>query len=105
MTHWIAILGVGLGSYALRVVPLLVLDRVRLSPRAEELVGHAGLAALAALVALSTRSAATGGAAPAALGAVAVAIVAARRWSSMLPVVAAGGAMYAALRLGLATVG
>ena len=42
---------VGLGSYLLRVVPFLLVDRVRLSPRTERLLGHAVLAAMAGLLA------------------------------------------------------
>ncbi|MGZ4616512.1 MAG: AzlD domain-containing protein [Actinomycetes bacterium] len=42
---------VGLGSYLLRVVPLLLVDRVRLPPRTEQLLGHAVLAAMAGLLA------------------------------------------------------
>jgi branched-subunit amino acid transport protein len=50
MTMMATILLVGLGSYALRLVPLLLVDRVKLSPRAEELLGHAVLAAMTALL-------------------------------------------------------
>jgi branched-subunit amino acid transport protein len=100
VSTWIALLGVGLGSYAFRVVPLLVLDRASLSPRVEALVGRAGLAAITALIALSTQSAAAGGAAPEALAGVGVGAVASARRAPMLLVVAAGGAMYAAVRLG-----
>jgi branched-subunit amino acid transport protein len=46
----IAVLLVGLGSYALRVVPFLLVERVRLSPRAERRLGHAVQAALGALL-------------------------------------------------------
>jgi branched-subunit amino acid transport protein len=41
---------VGGGSYLLRVVPLLLVDRVHLSPRMEQLLSDAVLAALASLV-------------------------------------------------------
>ena len=105
MSHWIAILGVGLGSYAFRAVPLLVLDRAPLPPRVDAMIARAGLAAITALIALSTHSAAAGGAAPEALAGVGVGTVAAVRKAPMLLVVAAGGAMYAAVRLGRTVVG
>ena len=105
MSVWVAILGVGLGSYAFRVVPLLVLDRAPLPPRAEALIGRAGLAALTALIALSTHSAAAGGAAPETIAGVGVGTVAAARRAPMLLVVVGGGAMYAAVRLGRAAFG
>jgi branched-subunit amino acid transport protein len=105
MTVWIALLGVGLGSYAFRAVPLFVLARTPLSPRTEELVGRAGLAAITALIVLSTRSAATGGAAPATLAAVGGATVLAARGARLPAVVALGGALYAAVRLGPTLVG
>lgn len=41
---------VGAGSYALRVVPLLFVDRLRLSRRAEEMLGDAAIATMTALV-------------------------------------------------------
>ncbi len=42
---------VGIASYLLRVLPLLLVDQLRLSPRAAELLGWAVLAALAGLLA------------------------------------------------------
>ena len=105
MSTWVAILGVGLGSYAFRVVPLLVLDRAPLPPRVEALIGRAGLAAITALIALATHAAASGGAAPETLAGVGVGTVAAARKVPMLLVVVAGGAMYAAVRLGRTAVG
>lgn len=50
MTMLATMLLVGLGSYLFRVVPLLLVDRVRLSARTEELLGHAVLAAMAGLL-------------------------------------------------------
>jgi branched-subunit amino acid transport protein len=50
MTMLVTMLLVGLGSYLFRVVPLLLVDRVRLSTSVERLMGHAVLAALSALV-------------------------------------------------------
>lgn len=102
MNMWVAVLGVGLGSLTLRLVPLLVLGRVRLSARTEDMIGRAGLAAITALIAVSARSAAHGPATPAALGAVVAGIVLATRQASMLRIVVVGGTVYAALRLGIA---
>ena len=99
MNMWIAVLGVGLGSFVLRLLPLLVLGRIRLSAGTEHLIGRAGLAAITALIAVSTRSAAHGPATPAVLGAVAVGTVVAARRGSMLRIVAAGAVAYAAVRL------
>lgn len=45
-----AVLLVGLGSYVLRVLPFLLVERVRLSARAERRLGHAVQAALGALL-------------------------------------------------------
>ena len=50
MTMLTTMLLVGLGSYVFRVVPLLLVDRVRLSPRVEHLLEHAVLAAISALL-------------------------------------------------------
>jgi len=50
MTMLATMLLVGLGSYVFRVVPLLLVDRVRLSPRVEHLLEHAVLAAISALL-------------------------------------------------------
>lgn len=61
---------------------------------------RAGLAAITALIAVSRQSAARGQATPAALGAVAVGTALAARQASMPGIVAAGGTMYAAVRLG-----
>lgn len=101
MTMWIAVLGVGVGSYVFRLAPLLVLGRMRLSERAEELLARAGLAAVTALIATSVRSAAVGPPAPAVLAAVGVGTVLAIRRASMVRIVLAGGAVYVAVRLGV----
>jgi len=41
MTTWIAVVCVGLGSYALRLLPLLVGDRVRWPGPVDRAIGHA----------------------------------------------------------------
>lgn len=50
MTMLIVIVLVGAGSYALRVLPLLLIDRISLSRRAEETLTDAAVAAMTALV-------------------------------------------------------
>lgn len=52
MTIWFAVLAAGLGSYLLRVLPLLLGDRLHLSPRAEEGLRHAGMGGMTALLVL-----------------------------------------------------
>jgi branched-subunit amino acid transport protein len=93
MTTWIAVACVGLGSYALRLLPMLVGDRVRWSDRVDRAIGHAGLAALTALVIAGVQNhdgSGRPGATLWALTAVIVGAVVARRGCSMLWVVAAG---------------
>ena len=51
MTLWIAIVLVALGSYAFRVVPFLLNERIRLSPRADDVLRHASVAAMTAMLA------------------------------------------------------
>jgi branched-subunit amino acid transport protein len=46
---WVIVL-VGVGSYALRVLPLLLIDRIHLSRRTEETLTDAAAAAMTALV-------------------------------------------------------
>jgi branched-subunit amino acid transport protein len=97
MRTWIAIVGVGLGSYILRLVPLLVGERVRWSARVDRAIGHAGLAALSALVVGGLQHHDGGGRPGAmlwALGALATAALIARRGGSMLRIVVAGLAAY-----------
>lgn len=97
MTTWLVMIGVGLGSYAFRTLPALLLRVSTLSARRERLIRDAGLAAVAALVATSTRVAADGTAGRPALVAVAAALVlAATRQPSTIRLLAFGGAVYAA---------
>lgn len=51
---WIAVLAAGAASYGLRVLPLLLGDRVRLSPRAQTGLRHAGMGAITGLLVLGT---------------------------------------------------
>lgn len=104
MSTWIAVLGVGLGSYLLRSVPLLAARGGRPHPRLEHAVRHAGLAAVTSLVVVPLRHHAdavgtTGGLT--AVVAVAVAALLARRGRSMLTGLVAGAACYAASSLAL----
>jgi branched-subunit amino acid transport protein len=52
MSMWLAIVLVGLGSYAFRVVPLLLGERMRLSERADAALRHAAVGAMTALMVL-----------------------------------------------------
>jgi len=97
MTTWIAVACVGLGSYALRLLPVLVGGRVRRPGRVDRAIDHAGLAALTALVVAGVQDHDGGGRPGATLWAVAAVIAGtavARRGGSMLGVVAAGLGTY-----------
>jgi branched-subunit amino acid transport protein len=50
MTTWLAVLGAGLGSYALRLIPLLLAGRVAWPEWVDEGLQHAGRAAVTYLV-------------------------------------------------------
>jgi len=50
MTSWLVVLGVGLGSYAFRLLPLTIGERAAESERLQRMIHHAGTAALTALV-------------------------------------------------------
>lgn len=92
---WVVMIAVGLGSFAFRLGPLLLFERVTLGDRGNRLIRHAGTAALTALIAVSARHSASGTATVPALAAVAVALVVASRGASMLRVLVLGGAAYA----------
>ncbi len=53
MSAWIAIVTVGLGSYGLRVGPLLLRSRFEPPPVVDEVIRNAGTAAVSALLVLS----------------------------------------------------
>ena len=55
MSMWLAIVLVGLGSYAFRVVPLLLGDRMRLSEGADATLRHAAIGAMTALMVLGVK--------------------------------------------------
>jgi branched-subunit amino acid transport protein len=50
MTVWIAVLVVGAVSYASRLVPWLVLDRMEVGPQVEAVLRYAGVGAITALL-------------------------------------------------------
>jgi branched-subunit amino acid transport protein len=99
MTAWTAILGVSVGSYLLRVLPLLRSRPLATSDRVQRTLRHGGLGGIAALV-ISTTSgqAAVAGWAPT-LAAVGAALLVAARHRSMVQVVAVGGAVAALVAL------
>jgi branched-subunit amino acid transport protein len=92
---WVVILAVGLGSFAFRVAPMVVFQRVTLSERGDRAIRDAGTAAITALIALSAKQSATGGSAIPTLSAMAVAVVLAARGASMILLLVIGGATYA----------
>jgi len=59
MSMWLAIVGVGLGSYAFRVVPLLLGEHLRLPERADATLRHAAVGAMTALMVLGVEKVAT----------------------------------------------
>jgi branched-subunit amino acid transport protein len=96
MTTWLVILGVGLGSYLLRSLPVLLNSRWTTSPQFERAISHAGVAAVAALIVTGLHRGATSPAATAAvLAAATVALLISRRGGSMLRVLLVGFAAYA----------
>ena len=95
MMTWLVLLAVGVGSYGLRVGPLLLLERTRPSPAFERAIRHGGIAAIAALIALSTQGVVASGDAVPALLAVGAGAVLAARGVPMLRLLLAGGALYA----------
>jgi branched-subunit amino acid transport protein len=95
MTTWAVIVVVGVGSFVLRVAPLLALQRAVLSGVVDRTIRHAGLAAIAGLIATSVRHAADGPAVVPTLLAVAVGTGLAVRGRSMLRIIGTGGGIYA----------
>jgi branched-subunit amino acid transport protein len=92
---WLAIVAVGLGSFAFRLGPLLLFQRISLSERGDRLVRQAGLSAIVALIVVSTRNEATGRVAVPTILAVAVGTVLAARGASMVRLLVWGGGVYA----------
>lgn len=92
---WVVILAVGAGSYAFRLAPLLLLERVSLSERSDRVVRYAGISAITALIATSSRQHAAGTAVVPTVLALAAAIALAARGASMMLLLAGGGGIYA----------
>ena len=76
---WVVVLAVGAGSFVFRLGPLLLLQRISLTERADRVLRHAGNAAITALIVVSTKNSATGTAAMPTLLAVAAGVVLAAR--------------------------
>ena len=55
MTMWLAVILVGLGSYAFRLLPLLLGERIRLSKRADATLRRTAIAAMTALMVLALK--------------------------------------------------
>ena len=97
MSTWIAVLGVGLGSFALRFAPMVLGARVTESDAVQRSADLAGTAALAALVATALRFHSTGagpGELVAVAAATAVGAALAHRGRPMPVVLIAGMAAY-----------
>ena len=104
---WIAVLAVGLGSYAFRLTPLLLGARLTLRQRHQDILRHAGMGGMAALLVTSVVGFGTseGLTAIASAGAAtAVAVVLAWRGRSLAVVVLVGGAVYAAIETAIVLV-
>ena len=90
MTAWIAIVAVGLGSYGMRVGPLLLRSRFEPPPLVDELIRHAGTAAVSALLVTSCLRVVERGPLLPVVAALAVGAVLAWRNKPMYSIVAAG---------------
>jgi branched-subunit amino acid transport protein len=101
---WIVVVAVGVGSYLFRLGPLLVLQRVSLSDRADQLIRYAGTAAITALIVVSTKQSATGSAVVPTVLAVGIAALLAARRASMLRLLTIGGAIYAVSLVAMAAI-
>ena len=61
---WIAVLIAGLGSYALRAVPLILGARLRVPQRTQDVLRHAGMGGITALLVTSIAAIGTQAAQP-----------------------------------------
>jgi branched-subunit amino acid transport protein len=98
MSTAIAMLAVGAVSYLFRVAPLLAVGRVRVGPRLDRTIRHAGAAAVTALFVGALRTG-HGHIDAAVLVAAIAAVWLAVRGSSMLRIVFAGAAVYATMTI------
>jgi branched-subunit amino acid transport protein len=92
---WLVIVAVGVGSFAFRLGPLVLFQKVTLSERGDRMIRDGGTAAIAALITISARQSATGGAVVPTVLALAAAIVLAARGASIFLLLVCGGAIYA----------
>jgi branched-subunit amino acid transport protein len=105
---WLAVLLVALGSYAFRVVPLLLGERMRFSERVDVTLRHAAVGAMTALLVLAVLHVggdAVGRETVAACAGVAVSSGVALLGRSMLLVLLSGAAAYGLAMIALAAVG
>ena len=106
MSMWPAILLVALGSYGLRVTPMLLRERMKVSQRADARLRHASMGAMTAMLVLGVMRVEGGPIGPQTLATclgVAVSGAAALRGRPMLVALLAGAAAYALGLLGLST--
>ena len=97
MRMWLAVVLVGLGSYAFRVLPMLVGERLRLSDRADATLRHAAVGSMTALLVLGVKQVTAEPTSPDAIAAavaVACSAAAALRGRRMPLVVLCGGLAY-----------
>jgi len=92
---WLVMLGVGAGSFAFRLGPLLFFRRMSLGERGDRAIRNAGTAAITALIVVFTQQRATSGAMVPTLLAMAAAVVLVARGASMSRLLLSGGAIYA----------
>jgi branched chain amino acid efflux pump len=102
VTAWIAIIAVGLGSYSMRVGPLLLRNHFEPRPVIDELIRHAGVAAVTALLVTSSLRVVDRGPLLPVVAALAVGSVLAWRGKPMYAIVTAGLASQWAAQLLLA---
>ncbi|GAA6525187.1 AzlD domain-containing protein [Intrasporangium sp. DVR] len=108
MSVWVAVLVGGAASYQLRVLPLLIGERVHLSDRTQAGLRHAGMGAITALLVLgilATLRPAAGLPVPAVVVALVVAVACAWLGRSMLTTVLVGAGAYASVALLIAVGG
>jgi branched-subunit amino acid transport protein len=94
---WVAIVLIGVGSYAFRVVPVLAAGRMRPRPRLERALGHvppAVLSALAVTAAIRHDGGGRPGAGVAVVVALAVGVAVSARRLPMIAALAGGLAAY-----------
>ena len=99
---WIAVLAVGLGSFAFRAAPLLLGAGFEVPERTQAILRHAGMGGIAALLVSNIVGIGSGNGfctTASAVAAVAVGAVVAWRGGSMTLVVLTGGAVYVGLDL------